>query len=127
MLIYTFSLQTAQPPYGWTLESANPIRPEQRSLVDAYNILALALVGNLEVSRCTHPSQDGTVLENSMTLEELDGTLLPSMAKAYNAANGTDWEIKASVKDYARSPADLQRLLLILDFSYSIGLTELGG
>lgn len=124
---YTFSLQTAQPPYGWTLESANPIRPEQRSLVDAYNILALALVGNLEVSRCTHPSQDGTVLENSMTLEELDGTLLPSMAKAYNAANGTDWEIKASVKDYARSPADLQRLLLILDFSYSIGLTELGG
>ena len=62
-----------------------------------------------------------------MTLEELDGTLLPSMAKAYNAANGTDWEIKASVKDYARSPADLQRLLLILDFSYSTGLTELGG
>ena len=25
----------------------------------------------------------------------MDGTLLPSMAKAYNAANGTDWEIKA--------------------------------
>ena len=46
-------------------------------------------------------SFNGTVLENSMTLEELDGTLLPSMAKAYNAANGTDWEIKASVKDYA--------------------------
>lgn len=124
---YTFSLQTSQRPYGCTLESANPLKPEQHRLVNAYNFLSLALVGNLEVSRCTYPAHNGTASEDSLTLEEVNGTLLPRMAAAYNAAYGTDWAPKDSVKDYAKSPADLQRLLLILDSFYSSDLTAIGG
>lgn len=124
---YTFSLQTSQRPYGCTLESANPLKPEQHRLINAYNFLSLALVGNLEVPRCTYPAHNGTASEDSLTLEEVNGTLLPRMAAAYNAAYGTDWAPKDSVKDYAKSPADLQRLLLILDSFYSSDLTAIGG
>lgn len=120
---YTVSLQTAQRPYGCTLESANSLKPEQRRLASAYNLLALALVGNLEVSRCAYPARDGAADGDSLTLEQVNGTLLPRMTAAYNAAHGTDWTPKASVKDYAQSPAELQRLLLILDFFYSTELT----
>lgn len=124
---YTTSLQTSGHPYGWTIESANPLNGEQHRLANACNILALALVDNLEASRCTCPAQDGGTAEDSLTLEEVDGTLLPRMVEAYNAANGTDWEPKASIKDYTRSPADLQRLLMILDSVYETGLTTRGG
>ena len=47
-----------------------------------------------------------------LSLEEVNA-LLPEWTAAYNEANGTDWESLPSVKDYADSPAALQRLLEI--------------
>ena len=121
---YTFSLQTSNRPYVCTIESANPLNDEQRRLADAYNMLALALVGNLEVSRFVCPGRDGRPeTAGSVTLEEADGTLLPQMAAEYNAAHGTDWALKPSVKDYAQTPADLQRLLLILGSYHGLDLS----
>ncbi len=121
---YTFSLQTSNRPYVCTIESANPLNDEQRRLADAYNMLALALVGNLEVSRFVCPGRDGRPeTAGSVTLEEADGTLLPKMAAEYNAAHGTDWALKPSVKDYAQTPADLQRLLLILGSYHGLDLS----
>lgn len=121
---YTISMQTSEHPYGWTLEFANRPGGEQRRLANYYNILALTLVDNLEVSRCTYPAQDepgSTETDNdSMVLEDVNQTILPRMVKEYNAAHGTDWEPKSSIKDYALSPADLQRLLLILDSFYGL-------
>ena len=54
-------------------------------------------------------------------------TNLEATVEEYNAANGADWEPKASIKDYTRSPADLQRLLMVLDSFYGPGLFTRGG
>ena len=43
---------------------------------------------------------------------------LPALVSEYNEAHGTDWVPKASVKDYTRSPAEFQRLLLVLENFY---------
>lgn len=43
----------------------------------------------------------------------------------YNEVHGTLWEPKADIKDYTRSPADLQRLLLILDSFYKTNLAAM--
>ncbi len=46
----------------------------------------------------------------------------PDLTEEYNAVHGADWAAKTSVKEYAQSPADIQRLLMILEDFYSTGL-----
>ena len=129
---YTFSLQTDKHPYGGTLEFADRPTHEQLNLVNCYNLLTLALVDNMEASLFKRPafgdSPDQSMTVNvGMMLDGVNETVLPALVEEYNAANGTDWEPKASIKDYTRSPADLQRLLMILDSFYQTGLTTRGG
>ena len=39
----------------------------------------------------------------------------PDLTEEYNAVHGAGWAAKTSVKKYAQSPADIQRLLMILE------------
>ena len=125
---YTFSLQTDKHPYGGTLEFADQPTGEQLNLVTCYNLLTLALVDNMEASLFKRPafgdSPDLSMTVNvGMMLDGVNETVLPALVEEYNAANGADWEPKASIKDYTRSPADLQRLLMILDSFYGTALS----
>jgi hypothetical protein len=107
---YTFSLQTAAEPYGWTLEFGREMVGGQTDIMMSY--LApqmLAVVGNLGTVSWTYQDADGNTQTRTITLEEVDARL-PELAAAYNAANGTDWLVLESVKDYAQSPIALQRL-----------------
>ena len=107
---YTFSLQTAAEPYSWTLEFSREMVGGQTDIMMSY--LApqlLALVGNLGPVSWTYQDADGNTQTRTITLEEVDAQL-PELAAAYNAANGTDWLVLESVKDYAQSPIALQRL-----------------
>lgn len=127
---YTISSQTSKHPYECTLESAERPTDEQLSLVTCYNLLTLALVDNLEDSLFKRPAY-GDSPELSMTVNigmMLDGvneTVLPALVEEYNIAHHTDWKPKASIKDYTRTPADLQRLLLILDSFYGTDLSSM--
>lgn len=107
---YTFSLQTAAEPYGWTLEFGREMVGGQTDIMMSY--LApqmLAVVGNLGTVSWTYQDADGNTQTRTITLEEVDAQL-PELAAAYNAANGTDWLVLESVKDYAQSSIALQRL-----------------
>ncbi len=129
---YTFSLQTDKHPYGGTLEFADRPTNEQLNLVTCYNLLTLALVDNMESSLFKRPAYGdspdlSTTVNVGMMLDGVNETVLPALVEEYNTANGADWEPKASIKDYTRSPADLQRLLMILDSFYETGLFTRGG
>lgn len=114
-----------------TLEFANRLNDEQLSIVTCCNLLSLALVDNLEASLFTHPNPEdssdptGTAAAG-MWLDGVNETVLPSLVEAYNHASSASWEPKASIKDYTRSPADLQRLLMILDSFYGTKLSANG-
>ena len=70
----------------------------------------LALIGNLGQVQWTYAAPDGTAVTRSVTLEAVDQAL-PDWIEAYNLDAGADWTAPESAKDYATSPAALQKLL----------------
>ena len=123
---YTISLQTSSEPYGLTI---------QRSLDKRMYAIApslLALIGNLGEVRWTYAAPDGTAVTRSVTLEEVDQAL-PDWIEARNLAyhqdnseDGTDWIAPESVKDYAASPAAVQRLMDLTDYGFYVVTVEDG-
>lgn len=137
---YTISLQTDQEPYGLTIHfdditahmsKDSVIRvTDQRMYTLAPTLLAL--IGNLERVQWTCALSDGTYHTQAVTLEEVDEAL-PDWIEARNLARNLispdgepDWTAPESVKDYAASPAALQRLLELTDFGLYVVTVEDG-
>lgn len=120
---YTISLQTSAEPYGLTIhfdDVTAHILGAGKSIDDRMYAVApalLALIGNLEQVQWTYAAPDGTAVTRSVTLEEVDAAL-PDWIAAYDLDAGADWAAPESVKDYAASPAALQRLLELADFGF---------
>ena len=130
---YTISLQTDQEPYGLTIHfddiTAHVDRDGIVRAIDqrmyALAPTLLALVGNLERVQWTCALSDGTYHTQAVTLEEVDEAL-PDWIAAYDLDAGADWTAPESVKDYAASPAALQRLLELTDFGLYVVTVEDG-
>ena len=120
---YTISLQTSAEPYGLTIhfdDVTAHILGAGKSIDDRMYAVApalLALIGNLGQVQWTYAAPDGTAVTRSVTLEEVDAAL-PDWIAAYDLDAGADWTAPESVKDYAASPAALQRLLELADFGF---------
>ena len=120
---YTISLQTSSEPYGLTIhfdDVTAHILGAGKSIDDRMYAVApalLALIGNLGQVQWTYAAPDGTAVTRSVTLEEVDAAL-PDWIAAYDLDAGADWTAPESVKDYAASPAALQRLLELADFGF---------
>ena len=120
---YTISLQTSAEPYGLTIhfdDVTAHILGAGKSIDDRMYAVApalLALIGNLGQVQWTYAAPDGTAVTRSVTLEEVDAAL-PDWIAAYDLDAGADWAAPESVKDYAASPAALQRLLELADFGF---------
>lgn len=106
---YTFRLETSAEPYGWTVDFERKIDGLTNELMPYLAPQMLAVVDNLGTVSWTCPDDQGNIQTHTVTLEEVNARL-PELTDAYNTANGTDWEALGSVKDYAQSPAMLQRL-----------------
>ena len=135
---YTISLQTSSEPYGLTIHFDSVtayVSGAGRSLDKRMYAIApslLALIGNLGEVRWTYAAPDGTAVTRSVTLEEIDEAL-PDWIEARNLAyhqdnseDGTDWIAPESVKDYAASPAAVQRLVDLTDYGFYVVTVEDG-
>lgn len=135
---YTISLQTSSEPYGLTIHFDSVtayVSGAGRSLDKRMYAIApslLALIGNLGEVRWTYAAPDGTAVTRSVTLEEVDAAL-PDWIEARNLAyhqdnseDGTDWIAPESVKDYAASPAAVQRLVDLTDYGFYVVTVEDG-
>lgn len=128
---YTISLQTSAEPYGLTIhfdDVTAHILCAGKSIDDRMYAVApalLALIGNLGQVQWTYAAPDGTAVTRSVTLEEVDAAL-PDWIAAYDLDAGADWTAPESVKDYAASPAALQRLLELTDFGLYVVTVEDG-
>ena len=128
---YTISLQTSAEPYGLTIHFDSVtayVSGAGRSLDKRMYAIApslLALIGNLGQVQWTYAAPDGTAVTRSVTLEEVDAAL-PDWIAAYDLDAGADWTAPESVKDYAASPAALQRLLELTDFGFYVVTVEDG-
>ena len=135
---YTISLQTSSEPYGLTIHFDSVtayVSGAGRSLDKRMYAIApslLALIGNLGEVRWTYAAPDGTAVTRSVTLEEVDQAL-PDWIEARNLAyhqdnseDGTDWIAPESVKDYAASPAAVQRLMDLTNYGFYVVTVEDG-
>lgn len=123
---YTMELSTSREPYRWTLHFIPPFHSDGFICLNMScqtGPLFLALVGNLSEVGWTYTDKEGNLHDHVITLEEVNARL-PELTALYNKANGTDWPVKSSVKEYASSTADLQRLFEILDYDLGFCLGE---
>ena len=137
---YTISLQTSAEPYGLTIHFDDiTAHVDREGIVRAIDqrmyALApalLALIGNLERVQWTCALSDGTYHTQAITLAEVDEAL-PGWIEARNLAHdlispddAPDWTVPESIKDYAASPAAVQRLIDLTDYGFYVHTVEDG-
>ena len=117
---YFNTLHTSSEPYRWTLDFTTDgwQGAYKKTYISEdmphYAARMLALVENLSEVGWTWTDEDGVFHEEFITVEEVNA-LLPEWVETYNAAYGTQWRALSSVKEYADSPAALQKLILFSD------------
>ena len=135
---YTISLQTSSEPYGLTIHFSDVtahVLGAGKAIDDWMYEMSptlLALIGNLEQVQWTYAAPDGTAVTRSVTLEEVDAAL-PDWIEARNLAHSLtspdeepDWTAPESIKDYAASPAAVQRLIDLTDYGFYVHTVEDG-
>lgn len=122
----TISLHTSSEPYRLTVEFTEPVNISsgQWRLIRAYLYQLLALVENLDEVEYTYVSNEANgrtsadrVRSGSVTKENA-AEVLQTMTQVYNQVHGTDWPVKESIKDYAASLLDYQRMVSVLRDSF---------
>ena len=103
---YTFSLETAAPPYGLTVNLESPMA---QSTEIRYAALALALVENLDTVTWCYPDAQGAPQSFSLNCAEVEALLSDAAAE-----RGLEPYLQPSIKDYAASPAALEQLTALL-------------
>ena len=103
---YTFSLETAAPPYGLTVNLESPMT---RSTEIRHTALVLALVENLDTVTWCCPDAQGESQSFSLSCADVEALLSDAAAE-----RGLESYLRPSIKDYAASPAALEQLTALL-------------
>ena len=108
---YNISLQTSERPYRWTLEfeTAEETTSATWGMSRFLGYQMLALVENLDEVCFRYPSSSGVFTA------ELASASLARLTEEYNAEHGTSWPIHESIKEYAESPLEYQRMVKLLE------------
>ncbi len=111
---YNISLQTSERPYRWTLEfeTAEEATSETWGMSRFLGYQMLALVENLDEVCFRYPSSSGVFTA------EMASASLARLTEEYNAEHGTSWPIHESIKEYAESPLEYQRLVTLLEIMF---------
>ena len=112
---YTNSLHTSSRPYDWTLELANPraVIAQFEPSMNAVAIPLLALVDNLDQVTFAYTDVEGQSYQYTVTKEDAIEILQARMERLEEIGWKTEelgLTLLDSVKDYAASPAEFQRL-----------------
>lgn len=117
---YTTSLHTSSQPYVWTLEFQEEFEKEDWKALHYYAYQMLALVGNLDKMGYTYEpvNAEGRTREERLREGSVSAAsaskLLAQLTEKYNQEHHTDWPVHESVKEYAESPLEYQRMVTLL-------------
>ena len=117
---YTMSLETGARPYTWTLEFQQSLDTQDWLVLRFYLYQMLALVENLDKVAYTYQPSDaqGRTAEDrtrsgGVSVESAT-RLLAVLTEKYNEFHHTDWPVHESIKEYAESPLEYQRMVTLL-------------
>lgn len=108
---YNISLQTSERPYRWTLEfeETEETTSEISGLSRFLGYQMLALVENLDEVCFQYPSSSG------FFTAEIASNSLARLTEVYNDKHATSWPVHESIKEYAESPLEYQRMVKLLE------------
>ena len=108
---YNISLQTSERPYRWTLEfeTAEETTSAIWGMSRFLGYQMLALVENLDEVSFRYPSSSG------FFTAEIASNSLARLTEVYNDKHATSWPVHESIKEYAESPLEYQRLVTLLE------------
>ena len=111
---YNTSLQTSERPYRWTLEfeTAEEATSETWGMSRFLGYQMLALVENLDEVCFRYPSSSGVFTA------EMASASLARLTEEYNAEHAASWPVHESIKEYAESPLEYQRLVTLLEIMF---------
>lgn len=111
---YNISLQTSERPYRWTLEfqDAEETTSATWGMSRFLGYQMLALVENLDEVCFRYPSSKGVFTA------ETASAALARVTEEYNAEHATSWPVHESIKEYAESPLEYQRLVTLLEIMF---------
>ena len=103
--------QTSERPYRWTLEfeETEETTSEISGLSRFLGYQMLALVENLDEVGFRYPSSSGVFTA------EIASNSLARLTEVYNDKHATSWPVHESIKEYAESPLEYQRLVTLLE------------
>lgn len=117
---YTMSLQTAERPYVWTLEFQDARGSREWRAMPYYLYQMLALVENLDRAAYIYEAEDfpGRTAEDRTreygVSAETASRRMAIWTEQYNKQHHTDWPVHESIKEYAESPLEYQRMVTLL-------------
>ena len=108
---YNISLQTSERPYRWTLEfeTAEETTSATWGMSRFLGYQMLALVENLDEVSFRYPSSSG------FFTAEIASNSLARLTEVYNDKHATSWPVHESIKEYAESPLEYQRMVKLLE------------
>ena len=104
-------VQTSERPYRWTLEfeETEETTSEISGLSRFLGYQMLALVENLDEVCFQYPSSSG------FFTAEIASNSLARLTEVYNDKHATSWPVHESIKEYAESPLEYQRMVKLLE------------
>lgn len=117
---YAMSLQTSSRPYIWTLEFQDAKGSREWRAMPYYLYQMLALVENLDRAAYICEAEDfpGRTAEDRTreygVSAETASRRLAIWTEQYNEQHRTDWPVHESIKEYAESPLEYQRMVTLL-------------
>ena len=111
---YNISLQTSERPYRWTLEfeDAEETTSATWGMSRFLGYQMLALVENLDEVCFRYPSSSGVFTA------DVASASLARLTEEYNAEHAASWPVHESIKEYAESPLEYQRLVTLLEIMF---------
>ncbi len=108
---YNISLQTSERPYRWTLEfeDAEETTSATWGMSRFLGYQMLALVENLDEVSFRYPSSSG------FFTAEIASNSLARLTEVYHDKHATSWPVHESIKEYAESPLEYQRMVKLLE------------
>lgn len=118
---YTTSLHTSSQPYVWSLEFQEPFDAEKWRTLRYYMYQMLALVENLDKVSYRYQLEgsfnrvtgERTWNQGSVSAESA-AKFMAGLTRKYNGLHQTNWPIHESIKEYAESPLEYERMVTLL-------------
>lgn len=118
---YATTLHTSSQPYAWALEFRDTFDTKDWRMLRFCAYQMLALVGNLDQINYSYRPEGGVgrtavdQLREGSVSAGAAARVLAGLTERHNEEHNTNWPVHESIKEYAESPLEYQRMVTLMN------------